>query len=95
MIKQYTTATSGTVTATDTGQDTVLIHNAGVTLSLTIAFPATPVDGQMFCMTSVGGITTLALTSALTIVASLTSMSAGGNGTWMYNSDSTKWVKIR
>lgn len=90
---QLTTATTGTVTAMNTQQDLTLIHDAGVTVSLTTAFPSTPINGQTFTLCSVGGITTLTLTTAVgTISNILTSMTAGGVGTWKFYG--TKWYKI-
>lgn len=93
MIKQYSTASSGTVTLQDTQQDLQLIHNA-TAVTLTIAFPATPRDGQKVGMAAIQAITTLTLTSALTIIGALTAMAVGGCATYCYNSDSNKWVKI-
>lgn len=89
---QLSTATSGTVTPIDTQQDLVLIHDAGLTLTLTIKFPDTPRNGQSFSISSVGGITTLTLTTLIgTIANTLTSMPVGGAGSWrFYNS---KWYK--
>ena len=85
-FSQYTTATSGTVTAQDTGQNVQLVHEAGLTLTLTIAFPANPVDGQTFSVSSVGGITTLTLTAVVgTIMNALSTLGVGGLGTWMYS----------
>lgn len=94
-IVSVTTTTSGTVTAADTQQDVCVCHDAGVTLTLTVAFPATPIDGQQFIFCSVGGITTLTLSAVNTIASLLTTMAAGGSGTWLYSRASTKWFKIK
>ena len=94
-VLQLTTATSGTVTANDTGQDVDLIHDAGVTVSLTIAFPANPINGQIFTIGSQGGITTLNLTATIgTIINALTGMAAGSRGRYQYVSSTTKWYKM-
>lgn len=93
MIKQYSVAASGTVTAPDTQQDVQLVHNAAA-VTLTVAFPATPIDGEKFGIAAIQAITTLTLSSALTIIGALTSMAIGGCATYMYNADSNKWVKI-
>lgn len=92
-IVQLTTATSGTVTPTDTQQDLTLAHDAGVTAALTIPFPANPITGQVFCVTSVSGIAALTMTSGSTIVGALTSLLASGNGTWQYIN--SKWMRIK
>lgn len=93
MIKQYSVASSGSVTLQDTQQDIQLVHNA-TAVTLTIAFPATPIDGQRVGMAAIQAITTLTLTSALTIIGAITSMAVGGCATYCYNSDSNKWVKV-
>ena len=94
-VLQLTTATSGTVTATDTGQDVDLIHDAGVTLSLTIAFPATPVNGQVITIGSQGGITALSLSATVgTIINALTGMAAGSRGRYQYVASTSKWYKM-
>lgn len=93
---QTSTATSGTITAVNTQQDVCLIHDASTTLTLTIAFPASPKDGQLFLMTSTNGITTLTLSATIGSIAnSITTMVAGGNSTYMYSLAMNKWYKIR
>lgn len=89
---ERSTATSGTVTPSNTQQDLLLIHEAGVTLNLTIKFPDTPRNGQIFSIASVGGITALTLTTLVgTIANTLTSMPVGGNGSWRFYNN--KWYK--
>ncbi len=95
-IIQYTTATSGTVTANDLQQHVQIIHDAGATVTLTMAFPATPFNGQTVGFTSVGGVTTLTLsTSVGSIVNTLTTVAAGGSARYMYVTAQTKWYKIQ
>jgi len=92
---QRTTATSGTVTAQDTQQNVQIIHDAGVTVSLTIAFPSNPFNGQMIFISSAGGITTLSLTTVVgTISNALTTLGVGGNGRYIYISSESKWFRI-
>lgn len=85
--------TTGTVSGNSTQQDETVIHDASATLTLTVAFPTTPLSGQQFCVSSVGGVTTLTMTSGSTIVAGLTTLAVGGAGTWMYSG--SKWAKIK
>lgn len=92
---QRSTITSGTLTVSDTGDDIILIHEAGVTLSLTIAMPSTPIDGQTVTIVSTGGVTTVTLTAVSTIVNSITSLLTGGNATYVYSLQQNKWYKIR
>jgi len=95
MVKQYSTITTGTITGLDTQQDVQVIHNAAsLAATLTITFPATPKDGQKFGIASVLGVTALTMTSTATIVGILSVVAAAGFATWIYNSDSTKWIRI-
>ena len=95
LIKQYSTSTSGTVTAQDTKQDIQLIHNgASLAATLTVTFPATPTDGQVFSIASSLGVTLLTLTSSITILSGITSLTAGGFASWMYEKTANKWIRI-
>lgn len=94
MVKQYSTATSGTVTIVDTKQDITLIHDAvSLAVTLTITFPANPVDGQKLNICSTLGVTTLTLSAANTILGGLAALSALGFATWIFNSDASKWFR--
>lgn len=94
LIKQYSTATSGTVTLADTQQNVQLIHNAAsLAATLTVAAPATPIDGQTWSIGSVLGVTALTLSSSITIVGALTAIVAGGFATYMYSVDANKWIR--
>ena len=80
-IKQYSTVATGTITAQDTKQDIMLVHNAAALAStLTIAFPATPIDGQIFGITSALGITALTISGGTT-TNSISTMAAGSYAT--------------
>lgn len=95
MVIQYSTVTSGTITAQDTAQDVQIVHDAGATVTLTIALPATPFNGQKVGITSNGGITTLTLSTVVgSITNALTTLAAGGCATYIYVSSQTKWYKI-
>jgi len=95
LFKQRSTLTSGTIPIQDTKQDVQLIHDAAsLAVTLTITFPASPVDGQIFGVTSTLGVTTLTLTSAITIVNALTALVAGGFARWIYDAASNKWFRI-
>lgn len=94
LVKQYSTATSGTITVSDTKQNVQVIHNAAtLAATLTITFPANPTDGQTLGVASVLGVTLLTLSAAITIVSALTAIVAGGFATYMYDSNSTKWIR--
>ena len=93
-VLQISTATSGTVTLQDTQQDVVLAHDAGVTLTLTIALPSSPKDGQKAIITSASGITTLTLTAVVgTIINALSTLAAGSTGRYIYSASRNKWFR--
>lgn len=95
LVKQISTATSGTVTIGDTQQDTQLIHNAvSLAVTLTIALPATPIDGQKVGIVSVLGVTTLTVSSALGIIGGITVLAAAAYATYMYEASINKWFRI-
>lgn len=92
---QYSTANSGTVTLVDTGDDVQLIQEAALAVALTIAFPATPVDGQRVFISSIGGITTLTLSTPVgSIISALTTLAANGIFGYIYRGPTTKWYRI-
>lgn len=95
-LLQLSSSTSGTVTATDTQQDLILIHNAGsLVVSLTFAFPSNPRNGQIMIVATDNGITTLTLTTAVgSIINALTGMAVGGMGSWVWVASDSKWHKI-
>lgn len=92
---QYSTANSGTITIADTGDDVQLIQEAAVAVTLTIALPATPVDGQRVYISSIGGITTLTLSTPVgSIIGALTALAANGVFGYIYRGPTTKWYRI-
>lgn len=95
IIKQVSTATSGTITLPNTAQDCQLVHDAAsLAITLTIVLPGSPIDGQKVGIVSTLGVTTLTLSSGLTIVGLLTTLAAIGCATFMYESSTNKWFKI-
>jgi hypothetical protein len=95
VVTVISTATSGTITMPNTQQDVVLIHEAGVTASATIAFPGTPNDTQRCCVLSTAGITALTLSAAVgTIVNTITTLTAATPVAYMYSTSQNKWYKV-
>jgi len=93
-VIQITTATTGTVTAQDTKQDLVIVHDAAA-LTLTIQMPASPVDGQTVIVTTSGGITALTLSAVVgTIVSALGTLSIGSTGRYIYSAVQNKWFRF-
>jgi hypothetical protein len=94
IVKQYSSATSGTVTISDTKQDVHLIHDGSIlTATLTVTFPPNPVDGQEFGISSGNGVTSLTNTSLRTIVGAATSLASGGFASYIYDATSDKWFR--
>lgn len=94
-IKQTSTATSGTVTCTNLGQDLTVYHDAAsLAATLTVALPTNPIDGQCVTFVSTLGITALTISSALTIVGGLTTLAAAGYWTICYEAATNKWFRI-
>jgi hypothetical protein len=97
IYNQYSTAASGTVAIMDNKSDTVLIHEAAsLAATLTITFPATPVDGQQVTILSVKGVTAVTATSQTgTLATALTAIAAGTAVTYMYSTVRAKWYRTR
>jgi hypothetical protein len=95
IAKTYSTATSGTVTLLNTKQDQIVVHDAAsLAATLTVTMPANPIDGQYVSFASTLGVTVLTISSALTIVGTLTTLAAAGYWTLCYESTANKWFRI-
>jgi hypothetical protein len=92
-VPQYATPLTGT-TVTSNGSQQLVINPAGTLLALTVAFPATPVDGQRFDISCTQIITGLTLTSAATILGTLTTFAAANAfAGWVYSATAASWVR--
>jgi hypothetical protein len=92
-VPQYETPLTGT-TVTSDGSQQLVINPLGTLLALTVAFPATPVDGQKFDISCTQIITGLTLTSAATILGTLTTFAAANAfAGWVYSATATSWVR--
>lgn len=92
---QYSTAPSGTVSLASATP--ILIHEPGGTVTaLTIAFPSSPVDGQVQIMNFVSAVTTLTWTpsSGTTIAVAPGNPAANSRFGFIYRAASTKWYRI-
>lgn len=92
-IYQYSAPTTGS-TVNSNGAEYLVINPTGALLALTVTFPASPVDGQIFNVSSTQAITTTTFTSSGTIDGNLTGLAANGTAGWIYVSGITSWVKI-
>ncbi len=90
---QYVTPSAGdTVTITGSANTTLLLNPAGTLLTLTIALPSSPVDGDRVQIGSSQIITTLSITG--TIVGTMATIALGGFASFCYNSTANKWFRI-
>lgn len=91
---QYATPTVGqTVTVNSNGSVVLHLNPAGTLATLTIAFPASPQDGDRVQIGSTQIVTTLTM-SVGTIVGALASLAVGSGGTWSYSATAAQWIKI-
>jgi hypothetical protein len=94
--KQIFTPTTGTtITLADSDGDIyVLIKPAGTLVSLTIAMPTNPKDGQCITICSSQILSGITMTSSATINAALTTLAAiNGYATYVYDSANTMYFR--
>jgi hypothetical protein len=89
---QYVVPATGTTVSSD-GSTQLILNPAGTLANLTVAFPSSPVNNQLFAIASTQAITTLSFTSSGTINGTISSFSANGAISWIYNSSITTWVR--
>lgn len=87
---QYETPTTGSTVTFGAGSEVMTINPAGALLALTIAFPASPVNGETRSFNSTQAVTTLTLSGG-TFIGGLTTLSLGGFATYIYSSGDSKW----
>lgn len=95
-IQQSTAGTGTTVTCQDTGQNVLVVHNTAGIATLTLALPATPIDGQVIRFSSGGGIVTLTVTSAFagsTIIGAVATVATGTAQEFTYVKNTNIWYK--
>lgn len=90
---QYATPTTGQ-TVTANGAKYLVINPSGSLLALTIAFPSSPTNGQLFSISSTQVVTTLTLTSSGTVDGTLTGIAANGTAGWIWVATISSWVKV-
>lgn len=85
---QRSTASSGTVTANVGINGLTLLLTAAAT-TLTVVFPTSPIDGQVFRLRSEAAVTTLTVTG--TVAGSPVTLAAGYDRTFIYDNTATTW----
>lgn len=92
-VKQYVTPTTGsTVTVNGNGYIKLVINPAGSLVALTVTLPGSPSDGDTVNLSCTQAVTTLTMNGG-TIVGGLATLSIGSTATYIYNSDSSQWIK--
>lgn len=92
---QYVVPTTGQ-TVTSNGNSQLVVNPAGTLVALTIAFPASPIDGQQFNISSTQVLTGLTLTSSATILGTLTTMAAVNSyAGWVYSATASSWIRVK
>lgn len=90
---QYSVPLTGdTVTANNSGNHTLIINPAGTLLALTLALNGAPSDGDYLTLASSQIVTGFTMSGG-TIVGALTSLTAAGFATFIYNSTASKWFR--
>ena len=93
-VKQYVAPVTGATVAVNTdGYINLLINPAGTLATLTITVPASPTDGDRVRIGATQIVTALTMNGG-TIVGALVSLAVGGFATYVYNSDSVKWLRV-
>lgn len=85
---QRSTATFGTVTAGSINNLT--LEQSGAASTLTIVFPASPVDGQVFTLRASAAVTTLTVEGP--VAAAPTTLAPGYNRQFVYDGTAAMWI---
>lgn len=93
MPVQVAVPTAG-ATVTCDGSPVLALNHSSLILTLTVALPASPRDGQQICVGSRSAVTTLTMTHAKTIQSALTAFAALGYGRWVFSSTVDAWVRV-
>lgn len=79
----------------DTTADMYLLVDVGFTVAgATLPFPATPVDGQIFGVSTRSQVISVTLSSGtIPISGPITTMLAGSFASWVYDAVSNRWFR--
>jgi hypothetical protein len=88
---QYAVPTTGQTVTAGAAIQRIVINPAGALLALTITFPPTPLNGQLFSWVTTQAVTTLTLTSSATINNGPSAQTAGQTSKFVYVSAQTTW----
>lgn len=93
MPVQVATPSAGATVSAD-GSPMLALNHSSLILTLTVAMPATPRDGQQIAIGSRSAVTTLTMTHAKTIYGALTAFAALGFGRWVFSATVDAWVRV-
>jgi len=92
-VIQNSVAVNGTVTAINTQQDLIVLHNVTTLIAaLTFTLPSNPINGQQVTFSTKGGITLFTITGG-TLATQLATLLGGNTARWVYNA-SSNWFRI-
>jgi len=91
--RQRVTPTTGQTVNAD-GSDILQITPAGLLLTLTVVFPASPTNLKMFLLASTQTLTTLTLNgNGNTVLGTLATLAIGGFAAWYFSTTDASWVR--
>ncbi len=95
-VPQYTTPATGATVVANSGVYQLICNPSGSLLTLTVDFPASPINGQRFQLAISQIITTLTLatTDGSTIDGTIATSAINSYGAWSYVSSVTTWFKV-
>jgi hypothetical protein len=95
-VYSYQTPTTGFSIQPANGVTSLLLDPAGTLAAGTIVFPATPIDGQMFNVSTSQIITALTLSAPAgqTILGTITTLAANAHAAWQYVASVAKWFRV-
>lgn len=98
MTHQIDTPTSGSTITCPSGLGEEVVNNSATLATLTVIFPPSPSDGDIFGLSSIKAVTvmTLSTSDGSSIIGSASgnyNTSGGGAHMWIYDSASTTWFR--
>lgn len=94
-LRSESPATGATITMADSTTDDVrlYLYHAATIATLTIMFPPTPFDGQIFALRTLSAVTALTLSASHPILAGASSLVANNRLSWEYSASADSWMR--
>jgi hypothetical protein len=90
---QYAVPTAGSTTVMAAGMGVLVLDNASLLATATVTLPASPGDGMMVSIGSVGGVTLLTVNGG-TIRGAITALPTNGYVTYVFSTSGGAWVRM-